>query len=179
MTTLHIPNNEQGQVRVFAINRAATDVAGEIEKYGKMTFVSDLIDQELPEAGFELFPMTDLSGVGLSGYLGQGYDVPPEQIAKARAKLDALEGYVLLIFSSAFQGRDVTLTTTADLTLIGTFGEAQPNMQSLPIESGAAQAYSGTPRLTPPVPPRGKAGNAMAIVGLIVITGLALWWALG
>lgn len=179
MTTYHIPNNEYGQVRVFAINRTAADMADDIENTGKTAVVSALIGQDLPASGFELFPIDDLTGVGLSGYLGQGYDVPPEQLVKARGKLDALEGYVLLVFSSAFAGRDTTLTTTAGLTLIGTFGEAQPNMQNTPIESGSAQAYSGTPRQTPAQPPRGKAGSAMVIVGLIVIAGLVLWWGLG
>ncbi|MBD3664445.1 hypothetical protein H9Q16_10965 [Sulfitobacter sp. TSTF-M16] len=176
---LNIPRNEQGLIRVFSISRPPEELTNEIEENGKSSVAASLLGRDLPEGEFELFAMSDLSGVGLSGYLAEGYAVPAEQIAQHRRKLDALDGYVLLIFSKAFNGEEVILTPGPDLTLIGTFGEAQPDMRSTPIDSEAAQAYSGTPRQTPATPPKGASGSALVVIGVVVLLGLVLWGLLG
>jgi len=176
---IHIPRNEHGLIRVFAISRPPVDITSTISRQGKAAVAENLLGHPLPEGEFELFPMADLSGVGLSGYLSEGYAVPADQIAKHRRKLDALDGYVLLVFSKAFDGAEITLSPGPDLTLIGTFGETQPDMTIGTIDSDAARAYSGVPQQTPASPPKGASGSALVVVGLIVIAGLALWWVLG
>ena len=171
-----IPKSERGLIRVFAVNRATAEVTQAIDDQGKPAVASDLLGSTVAQEGFELFPTADLSGVGLARYLGDGYAVAPDQLGPAHSKLDALEGYVLLLFSSAFEGRDVTLTPGPDVTLIGTFGEAQPDMTTHALESDAAQAYSGTPRETPP-PSTGKRSGGSLVVLLLMgaFAGVVLW----
>jgi hypothetical protein len=176
---IQIPRNEEGLIRIFSVSRPPLEITSEIAARDKAAIAAELVGRPLPEGEFELFPVADLSGVGLSGYLTDGYAVPADQITRHRSKLDALDGYVLLVFSKAFEGAEVTLTPGPDLTLIGTFGEAQPDMRSLPIDSEAAQAYSGVPRQTPATPPSGASGSALIVIGLIVFLGLVLWWVLG
>ena len=175
---LKIQRNERGLIHVIALNRAVVEVADAVKTQGKAAMVAELLGQTLPETGFELFPIADLAGVGLTGYLADGYAVEPEQLHSARVRLDRLDGYVLLVFSAAFEGRETTLITGPDLTLIGTYGEAMPDMTPRVLESDAAQAYSGTPRPSPAPPPQRRATGARVVAVLIGIAALALWWTL-
>jgi hypothetical protein len=174
---LSIPSNEHGLIRVFALNRSPAELSLALKTLSKTALASDLLGHDIAAGGAELFPVADLSGIGLSGYLADGYAVPMDQLKETRTKLDALEGYVLLVFSAAFEGHAVTLTPGPDLTLIGTFGETQPDMAMRAVESEAAQPYTGAPSATPPIPPKGRAGGSLVSVGLIVLVALILWWA--
>ncbi|HBM41952.1 MAG TPA: hypothetical protein DD402_19185, partial [Sulfitobacter sp.] len=106
------------------------------------------------------------------------YAVPREQISRDRARLDALDGYVLLLFSSAFDGQEATLDLGPELTMIGTYGEAQPDMSVTPLEADSAQPYTGAADMTPKSPPKGGAGGMIVLLAVIVLIGLILWWLL-
>ncbi|MGB3247313.1 MAG: hypothetical protein WBB25_22490 [Sulfitobacter sp.] len=176
--TLIVAPNEQGLIRVFAVNRPASDVAQAIVASGAAGLAADLLKCEIAQSGLEFVAVADLAGIGLSGYLADGYAVPPDQLNAARSKLDALDGYVLLLFSSAFEGTGKTLAPGPDVTLIGTFGETQADMTARALKSEAAKAYSGTPRQTSVAPSGKRAGGSLMVAATIVLAGLVLWWAL-
>jgi len=178
MTILTIPPHEHGQIRLFAVNRPIDAMARTLQENDKSAVISDLVGFDVPSGSAELFAVSDLTGVGLPRYLMDGYTVTEAQISADRARLDALEGYVLLLFSSAFDGAETTLHIGPDLTLIGTYGEEQPAMAAPPLTADAAQPYTGVPNLTPTTPPRGRAGGAVILLALIVALGLILWWLL-
>jgi len=176
VTELHIPKGEHGQIRLFAVNRPIDVMARNLREIEKTALIDDLLGVHAPAGTAELFPVSDLAGVGLSRYLTDGYAVTQAQIAHDRTRLEALDGYVLLLFSSAFDGRETTLTIGSDLTLIGTYGEEQPDRAAPPLTAEAAQPYSGVPSLTHKTPPSGRAGGAMVLLGMLVMVGLILWW---
>jgi hypothetical protein len=178
MTTLTIPPAEHGQIRLFAVNRPVDAMARTLQDNDKAAVISDLLGFAVPSGTAELFAVSDLTGVGLPRYLTDGYTVTEAQINADRARLDALEGYVLLLFSSAFDGAETTLRIGPDLTLIGTYGEEQPTVATAPLTADAAQPYTGVPNMTPTTPPRGRAGGAVILLALIVAIGLILWWLL-
>lgn len=178
MTALHIPQGEHGQIRLFAVNRPIDAMARDLRGSGKSHVINDLLGFDVAENAAELFPVSDLTGVGLPRYLTDGYTVTEAQITRDRARLDALDGYVLLLFSSAFDSAETTLEIGPDLTLIGTYGEEQPAMVVPPLTADAAQPYSGVPTQTPQTPLRGRAGGATILVAMIVAAGLILWWLL-
>ena len=176
--SLTVTPNKQGLIRVFAVNRPATEMRQAIDAQSKDAIATELLGTTLPDNGFELFPAADLAGVGLAGYLSEGHTIPADQLAGARSKLDALDGYVLLVFSSAFNREGASLKPSADLTLIGTYGEAQPDMTTRQIDSEAAQPYTGMPQQAPATPPKSHASGSLVVAALIVLAGLILWWAL-
>jgi hypothetical protein len=178
MTQLEIPNGEIGQIRLFAVNRPIDKLARDLRDGSKEALIADLLGRSVPEGSAELFPVSDLTGVGLARYLNDGYAVPPDQISRDRARLDALDGYVLLLFSSAFEGQETTLKLGPDLTMIGTYGETQPDMSVIPLEAESAQPYTGAADMTPKSPPEGGAGGMMVLLAVIVLIGLILWWLL-
>lgn len=175
---IDIPASETGAIRVFAVNRNPREMAKAFEEKDGAALVAEMLGQSLPVGGYELFPVKDLTGVGLKGYLQEGYAVPSDQLAAQRPRLDALEGYVLLVFSQAFGGKAATLNPGPDLTLIGTFGETQPDMRAMPMEAEAAKPASGALQQTPAPPPKGPAGSAMAIAGVVALIAIAVIWGL-
>lgn len=178
MTKVTIPQGEHGQIRLFAVNRPIETMTRDLREKDKQQLIADLLGFDVPENGAELFLVSDLTGVGLARYLTDGYAVTDEQISRNRSRLDALEGYILLLFSSVFDGRETSFETGADLTLIGTYGEEQPVMAAPPLMADAALPYTGTPSMTPRTAPRGGAGNVMIVLAVVVALGLLVWWLL-
>lgn len=176
-TPIDIRKNERGAIRVFAINLAPAKVTETLKTLPKPDFARQLLGSpHLNTASAEIFPVSDLIGMGLSSYLSEGYTVEEAEIGADKSKLDALEGYVLLLFSDSFEGSEMTLTPGAELTLIGTYAEYTPAGTAQPIATDSARPYSGTPGMTPPTPPRGPAGSALVVMALAVLLGLGLWW---
>lgn len=178
-TPLHIPQGEHGKIRVFAVNRPVGEMQSALQTMSKQDLARDLLaNASLDTSTAELFPVADLTGVGLPGYLTEGYAVGTAQVDPDRARLDALEGYVLIVFSETFGTREMTLTPGADLTLIGTYTEFEPSQDVTGLTADSARPYTGVATMTPPTPPRGRAGSAMAVLGIIVGLGLIVWWLL-
>lgn len=179
MRPIDIPRHETGVVRVFAVNRSMSDMSAAMEGTEKVTLAKSLLNREVTERDIELFPVSDLSGVGLPRYLSDGYAIPEAQIQKDHGRLSALDGYVLLLFSSAFGGEEVRLDPSSDLTLIGTYGESQPDMSTTPMPSDAAAPYTGVATGTPVVPPKGRgASMTMVLVAILILLALTLLWAI-
>jgi len=176
---LTVAAHEHGVIHVFAVNRPAAQMRSALQLAGKDALAAELLGIPLVAGEVELFAVADLAGVGLRGYLADGYAVPTAQLDAARSKLDRLDGYVLLVFSAAFGGQDVTVPTVADATLIGSFGEQQPDNIPRPLEAQAAAPYSG--HATKPdkqSAKRSAAGSlvvAVLVAVAVIILGLAMF----
>lgn len=179
MRPIDIPRNETGVVRVFAVNRPMSEMTSLLKTQEKVEVAGALLNRDVTERDVELFPVSDLTGVGLPSYLSDGYAIPETQILKDHGRLSALDGYVLLLFSSAFDGEEERLEPSSDLTLIGTYGEAQPDMTAIPLTSDAAAPYTGIPTGAPVVPPEGRgASMTLVTIAIVILIGLALLWAM-
>lgn len=173
---LTIPAHERGSIRVFAINKPAAEISDALKTLPKADLARQLLDNpHLDTASAEIFPVSDLTGVGLATYLSEGYAVEDTQIDADRNKLDALDAYVLLLFSDGSAGADVILTPTVDLTLIGTYIEYQPPAGTGAIAADSAKPYTGTTQNKVISPRRGRAGSVVVVLGALLILGLALW----
>ena len=120
-----------------------SDMARVLKQQSKSRLASTLLGHDVTDADVELFPLSDLIGVGLPQYLTDGYDVDKDVVRNDRARLDALDGYVLLVFSRVSSDGGVTLSPLPDLTLIGTYSEPKADHATAPIATEAAAPYSG------------------------------------
>lgn len=177
MKPLKITAASLNSLHVFAVSRSAEDMLAALAEKPLAQIAGDLLGHEAPADKVELFAVSDLAGVGLSGYLIEGQGIPETQIAPDRPKLEALDGFVMLLLPRAFAS-EVILPGSPDLALIGAYQEPRPEMNVEPIETASAEPYSGTPRLTPAQPPQGRAGSAMVALAVIIAVFLALWWGL-
>lgn len=163
-----IEEGERGLVRLFTVDipRAEIDAFDPAEALGAPALDPDQT---------ELFPLSDLRGLGLSGYMREGLGIAEEEIDASR--LDALEGVVLVVRSAAFGGASATLTVQTPLRWIGTYREETAPVKFEPLPAGRTQEAAA------PDPPAKRPSDAamsgrVASVALLVIfalTALVIW----
>lgn len=170
---MRVPPNERGRLHVFAVNQPTAEIArvfkpgdtGADRLQPEAGLLSDLTGAEgLDPSGAELIPLRDLTGLGLSGYLSEGLDIPTEDIGAHKRRLDALDGYALILTSPAFQGRAFALGETASLTHIASFSQPGTDWSAREtLVSAAAKPHSA-----PPASPRAARHRAQRTGGMIV-----------
>ncbi|MEO0938991.1 MAG: hypothetical protein AAFY38_12630 [Pseudomonadota bacterium] len=182
--SIDIPRDERGVIRVFSLSMTPAEakaLRANIPHYSEDGDVDTpdpqtaLLGAEYLDGAFtEVFPISDLEGLGLVGYLKEGNGVDPAQLAPDAAKLAALAGWVFIVYSSAFGGFAQTLTPGPELTLIGTYGEPQRDyVGTEKVEAEAAKPSTGTP------PAKKKRSDAamsgMVATFVLVLLGLFTW----
>ena len=172
MTPITIPAHEVGVIRVFALSM--TDDEARALK-DDPDAINTALGADVDAEQVEIFPISDLEGVGLAGYLIEGNAVPSEQIAPDRAKIDRLGGWVLIVFSRAFGGSAITLTPDPALTLIGTYGEVPTDWSATEtVTSEAAKPYSA-PQDTIKKKLSDAAMSGRVATVVLILLGLFTW----
>ena len=169
--TMNIPAAETGVIRLFGINLPEAEITRFTDDGSALN--DALGTTTLLPSGFQIFPVSDLAGVGLSQYLIDGHAIPTNQIDPMRPQLDAVTGHVLLVFSSAFAGKALTLTHRAPLHHVATFFE-----ETLPVTFEALPDESAQHQTPEPEKPRKQVSDAamsgrIATVALLVAFGVA------
>jgi hypothetical protein len=172
--TVTIPAHEFSIVRVFSAK--LTD--GDLQRDKARLAVELLGDPDLDPAFVEIFDLSDLSSLGLSGYLTEGLGVPDTALAGDRLRLDSLKGPVLILLSKALHGRAVTLSPDPRLTLVGTYVEDRPPVHFEPLPTAAATGTL-TPDLSPEPPQRPTSAFLLLGLALVLVAVVALWLAFG
>lgn len=177
MAKIDIPRGEQGTTRIFSLSMSADEARALRDDPTRQNAV--LGAEGLNATGIEVFAVSDLGDLGLMGYLLEGIDAREEDLRRDRAKLAALDGWVMLVHSSAFAGNPATLEPAAALTLIGTYAQTRPTTPAEKLEAEAALPYSGTPDNSPLPATRRRNGGSLVVVILGLLVLGVLWWALG
>ncbi len=122
-------------------------------------------------ADVQVFDMADLVGVGLATFLIDGNGAVEAQIEADRARLDALQGFVLIVHGPA--------PTPVDprLTLIGRYAEDRTPVKFEPLPNASAKGV--LPQGKPPKSDARIGGMVATVVLLIlfVFTALLIWFA--
>lgn len=138
MSELHVPEFERGIIRVFALT-------ADPDTMDAAAMAAALGVPGLDMGGVELFPVKDLAGIGLEGYLTEGLGVTPEAVVPGT--LDGIGDYVAIVHSAAFQGRSVTLSPRPPLELAVVYREVEgaPGdlMPTPPLQADADFAPDG------------------------------------
>lgn len=174
---LTVPASERGIVRVFALDMPP-EQARFLSEPGALDQVLGV--QGIDPADAQIIRIADLEEFGLLGYLTEGAGIPPSELAADRARLKALEGHVLVLFSRAFGGRAVTLAPHPGLTLIGAYAVEPTDWRGGPIETDSAKPYSGGARASPRAArsqARRIGGLVFAVVMLLIALALLIWLA--
>lgn len=182
---MQVAAGEHGQVHVFAVNRPADEIRRANQHpetamdrvrpapalLARLTGIDDLDPR-----GAELIPVADLAGIGLAGYLAEGHEIAPDDLAPLRARLDGLEGYVLILRSAAFGGRALRLAETADLTHVASFSQPGADWRGDgPMTSQAARPHSGPPRSPRAARHRAQRLGGLIVAGVLLAIAALLW----
>ena len=175
-----IKPTERGLIRLFTVDLPQTGLKAFAEpgREGDDDHPSPLqqalgaqsLDMEL----VELFPVSNLEGVGLPGYMIEGLGIAEADVEQDRARLEAIKGPVLIVLSSAFGGVAQTLTPKAPLRWVGTYAEERAPVAFQPLPSEGAEAAG----VSKPGPSDAAMSGRIAMVALLVIfalTALVIW----
>ena len=171
-TKIEIKSGETGTVRVFASDLTKDQIDG-------FDVASALGAETLDPEQVELFDVSDLQGLGLTGFLEEGHGIPTDQLADMAPQLERLKGVVLIVPSRAFGGEEQTLTPSTPLRLVGTFFEDRPPVSFETLPSRAAQGNVNTE--TKPSPSNAAMSGRVAMIALLVLAALVavLVWIAG
>ncbi|WP_170474793.1 hypothetical protein [Ruegeria arenilitoris] len=169
MNDLNIAPYERGVLRLFHLDMRPEEA--------KFLREPGAVDQVLGVTGLDaeqidIFPVSDLEDLGLYGYLLDGCGISDDQLN--REKLGAIEGWVLVVRSAAFRGREATLTLDPRVRLVGLFTEAVTNWSGGKIETESALPFSGHQILEQDTNPR-RIGSAILAVAFVTVIGGLLW----
>ena len=171
---LSIPRNERGVVRVFSLSMTPAEAKALKED---PVAVNAMLGAEphLDASHVEVFPVRDLEDIGLVGYLLEGDAVSADQLAPDRTKLEKLGGWVLIVYSLAFEDRATDLHLTSALTLIGTYGETRTDWTAIQdVTSDAAKPDTTVRKTASDAAISGRiAMLALIVIGLL--TALMVW----
>ncbi len=179
---IEIEPGERGRLRLFTVSlddaalrdRINPDLPADPER-PFLAAAPTLLNQpalDLPQV--ELFDVADLAGLGLPGYLATAYDITDEQIAPLRSKLNALDGYILLLLSEALPAPG-PLAPEPALTLIATFDTPQAEISMKRLTSDTGRGTLAPPQSAPP--PQGRSAPSGALILTAVIAAALLLWA--
>lgn len=120
---LTVSAHEIGVVRIFT-----TDLEPEGDVAITPKNVEKILgpDITLDPRKVEVFPAGMIEAMGLPAYLHEGHGIPVETMAGKAAVLEALSGLVILVPSSAFLGKALTLDPNPALRFIAAFEEERP-----------------------------------------------------
>ncbi len=182
---MQVATHERGRLHVFAVNqpkaamadRFAPPETGADRLQPDPSLLADLTGASgLDPKGAELLPLDDLEGLGLSGYLTEGLDIPAEAVTADKRRLDALEGYALLLSSRAFQGQSFALGETASLTHIASFDQPGTDWSSIgQIPSEAAKPHSGPMASNPTDQNRSRRIGGTLIALAVICIAILIW----
>ena len=127
--SLLIPAGEQRVIHLFDLDMRA-EQARFLREPGALAQVLGIDDIDLDHV--EVFPVSDLEELGLEGYLRVGCGIPEDALRPDRAKLEAIDGYVLLIRSRALRGEETHLTPAEQIHHVGDYREAGADWAARP-----------------------------------------------
>lgn len=164
---INVKAGDRGLVWVFAVDLEGAEAANFNRRNGEWPAQKALGADTLDPEHVEVFPVDDLEGVGLAGYLEDGLGVPEDQLDDMRARLDAQKGWVMVVTSKAFDGTAQTLAPRAPLRLIGSFSEerAPVSFRTLPSETAKGTVSGGAGKTEVP-----RQRNWLwAVVGIVAL----------
>lgn len=143
---LEVRPEEPRGVRLFAldVDQAGLDRLQAIQQTAEpglaRGYLADLLGVEAIDATrVEVFHVDDLSNFGLFNYLIKANGLPEETLEPDRALIEAQRGVVLILYSSAFRQKLVTLNPRPELQLVGAWDEAPPEITFTPLRAAAAK----------------------------------------
>lgn len=172
--SLEIPAKERGRLHLFALNETPEDPPTPPEPDPRATLLLGVPDLNPDYA--EIVEIKALGAMDLTRYLKEGYDIAEDALSAERARLNALDGHVLIVLSLAFRDQPRRIQTTS-LTHITSLPTAGTDWQT----GAAPKTESARPGSAPPQKKRPSEAAMMGRIATLVLllmfalTALLIW----
>ena len=179
MTRIEVNGSDTTTLRLLHLDLppAAVERFTQMAGTGEWPLKYALGASKLRESLVDVVAIKDLGPMRLSQYLAQAHEVSARALGSEAARIDALEGHVVILPPRAFDGTSQTLTISPPLKLVGSFAEEAPARRGAPITTHSAQGAGGGG--TPAQP--GKGGSTalkLILTAVALVLGGVLWVAL-
>ena len=167
---LHVTSTEFRTVRVFALDLTADDLKAMDEG-----FLAPLIGATNFDASkAEIVEQKKLGALKLTGYLRDGYGIPPSEMTADAPRLDVEDAIFALVPASAFQGVEQTLVPRPPAHFVGHYREtpSAPHEVMAPVQSAEGRVDQIAP--TAPPAPISRGGSIVVAIIAILLLFLAL-----
>ena len=176
--SITVPAFETGIVRLFALSMDGSTAKALKKDIG--TQAPPLLGvAQIDAEHVEVFPLADLADMALADYLVEGAGAMTAEVEADRPKLAALDGWVMVVYSAAFENREETLTPDPQLTLIGTYRQEGVDWSApLDLSTPSALPHTGPVRPVRPRPSDAAMSGRIAMAALVVaflLVGLMIW----
>ncbi|MEM9910261.1 MAG: hypothetical protein AAF922_05700 [Pseudomonadota bacterium] len=172
-----IKAGERGVLRLFRIDLPKQDISNFAEHdeiTGRWPLKEALGVEDMNEKFVDVFEISDLSEMGLTGYMTEGLGVSDSEVAPHRDRLDALEGHIVVVLSGAFKGLAVTLLPRPPLRWVGTFFEDRPAVKFETLPSDGAEPAKPEKKAPSNAAMSGRVAT-LALLVIFGITALMIW----
>lgn len=174
--TLEIPIGERGRIRVFSLSMDRE--AAETLK-GNSAALEQVFQTEIDIEYVEVFDLADLGDMSFVDYLVEGPGIEASALAAERVTLDALEGWVMVVYSGAFEDTAGPITPDPALRLLGTYPQQGIDWsEGMDLSAASAKPYQGDAG----VPEKKRSDAAIAgrvataaLLVLFALVGLMVW----
>ncbi len=158
--------SEFGVVRVFTTDLEPEGDAAITAKNVHKVLGHDL---DLIADKIEVFPAKVIAGLGLSAYLAEGYGIPEADLAGKAAALDALNGLIVLVPTSAFGGAAQHLDPKPGVRFIGAFREPRPAPPQAMAPSTSSEGLLSPKSGGDVMPLKHRRGSWVIALGALII----------
>lgn len=170
-SNIQIAKGEHGVLRLFAVEHPDT---GSSNDHAGQRYLGV---EDVDENRIEVFDVGDLAGMPLSRYLTEGVGVAERDLGVDRARIDALDGTVMIVHPGAFKEREATIRPGDGVKLIATYRDAPVAAPMGKLRSdGAAGVMQGGAGPGPAVSrgiPGGWVWGVIGVVALLIVIVLA------
>lgn len=166
--------SEFGVVRVFT-----TDLEPEGDAAITAKNVHKILGDDLALIAekIEVFPSKVIAGLGLSAYLAEGYGIPEADLAGKAAALDALNGLIILVPTSAFGGRAQMLEPKPGVRFIGAFREPRPAPPQAMATTASSEGHLSPKGGGDVMPLKHRKGSWVIALGALIIAAALVLFA--
>ena len=168
-----VTEGEHGLVRVFHyIPDPDSPDTGDL-----FAFIKEINVGTVADTNIQRVVVNDLNGMLLSDFLGRAYAIEQDKLDPCLDQLDALNGTVFVVRSSAITNRPATFNTSGPAKLVATFAEpgVEVNFVPLPDESAKRPAEETPEKESPKKPPSDAAMSGRIATLALLVMGLLVW----
>lgn len=162
-------------VVVLAVNRPEARLRKVRDEAARSTLIAELLGRDDAKlTHVDLIAVADLDEIGLAGFLRDGPCVPADELTEHKARLEALTGFVLILYPGVFDA-DTEISLGPDLSLIAVLNQEPTSWDAAQTLTSAAAT-----ELTPgkKKPSDAAMSGRIAMLALLVIallTWLMIW----
>ena len=165
-----IPDNDHGQLRVFATTLPLPHEALQKTRDGMLAMLGAPLNPDF----VDIVKIDDLGGMSLTSYIQEGYDMAPDLVDAAA--VDQIKGYAVLVLSRAMGGKQTELHPGFSLRHITTYS---PQAEFTKHEALPSEGAKGSiPASDKPQKSNARISGMLAVyvlITLFALVGVMIW----